>query len=286
MICGNLFKMRKDRPNITCSFHCNLEYRRIVKKKAPIKKETIKKQKTVIKIKCDYCGIEHERKFKNNNKCGKVFCGQDCYVKYIKEFGSINPKQPILKINHICKYCGKHFLTHNFRKNVQYCSVTCSNNDFRRDFKCKTCGKLVKIANHRENKYCSIECSNKGVDKRNSKFSKSVFNFLSKYFNNIECEKYISSDNKRYSIDFVIDNFAIECYGDYWHCNPKKYSEDYYNSRTRKSANETWNFDKLREQYLETKKYIVIIIWESDWYNKSNDEQERVKRLIYEIRKN
>lgn len=57
----------------------------------------------------------------------------------------------------------------------------------------------------------------------------------------------------------------IECYGDYWHCNPKKYSKDFYHKRAHKSAKDIWKKDKMREKELQKLGYKMKIIWESDW---------------------
>lgn len=58
---------------------------------------------------------------------------------------------------------------------------------------------------------------------------------------------------------------VIECYGDYWHCNPEKYRPDYYHQRVKKTAQEIWDYDKERIELLEDMGYTVKIIWENDW---------------------
>ncbi len=56
----------------------------------------------------------------------------------------------------------------------------------------------------------------------------------------------------------------IECYGDYWHCNPKRFSADYYHRIVHKTAKEIWEYDIRRQRDLEKLGYIVSIVWESD----------------------
>jgi len=55
----------------------------------------------------------------------------------------------------------------------------------------------------------------------------------------------------------------IECFGDYWHCNPKSYTSDYYHKRVHKTAVEIWKADKQRIDVLEELGYSVRIIWEN-----------------------
>ena len=84
-------------------------------------------------------------------------------------------------------------------------------------------------------------------------------------------EKFLSSDYKtnvrigKFKPDYVneITKHIIEVYGDYWHCNPTKFSADYYNSKLRKTAQEKWDYDERRIAYLESLGYTVSIIWES-----------------------
>ncbi len=61
---------------------------------------------------------------------------------------------------------------------------------------------------------------------------------------------------------------VIECYGDYWHCNPEKFDEDYYHQRVHKTAKEIWDHDKERIELLESLGYNIKIIWEKDWKQK------------------
>jgi len=67
-------------------------------------------------------------------------------------------------------------------------------------------------------------------------------------------------------VDFYIP-FSKTCIfidGDYWHCNPKYYTIDYYHAYCRKTAREIQQKDKQVSNLLESKRYKVIRIWESD----------------------
>lgn len=63
----------------------------------------------------------------------------------------------------------------------------------------------------------------------------------------------------------------IEFYGDYWHCNPNKYTSESYNKSLHKYTKEIWDKDKERVNSLNTLGYDVLIIWESEYKN-NNDE--------------
>jgi G:T-mismatch repair DNA endonuclease (very short patch repair protein) len=74
-------------------------------------------------------------------------------------------------------------------------------------------------------------------------------------------------------------NIVIEYYGTYWHCDPRKYKQDYYNQKKNKTAQEIWDYDKIRETHIIKSGYKLIIIWETD-YKKLNYSQK--KEIIYE----
>lgn len=70
----------------------------------------------------------------------------------------------------------------------------------------------------------------------------------------------------KYKVDFVDNNtnHIVEIYGDYWHCNPTLFEEDYYHSQLKKTAKEKWEFDNKRKIYLEHLGYTVDTIWGTD----------------------
>ena len=77
------------------------------------------------------------------------------------------------------------------------------------------------------------------------------------------------STNKRigrYKPDYLNEKtkHIIEVYGDYWHCNPKNFSPDFYHSQLKSTAKEKWHKDEQRKQYLESLGYSVTVVWESD----------------------
>ena len=59
-------------------------------------------------------------------------------------------------------------------------------------------------------------------------------------------------------------NLIIEYFGDYWHCNPTKYNSDYYNQKKMKTAEEIWEYDRMKVDLIKSYGYNLEIIWETD----------------------
>jgi G:T-mismatch repair DNA endonuclease (very short patch repair protein) len=90
----------------------------------------------------------------------------------------------------------------------------------------------------------------------------------------------LHENDKRYVYDISCKNKLIEFNGDYWHCNPNKYSSDYYNKSKRLSAQQIWDNDKKKICVAESQGYKVLTIWESDWkINKQKCIDECVRFL-------
>jgi very-short-patch-repair endonuclease len=96
---------------------------------------------------------------------------------------------------------------------------------------------------------------------------------------NLSYESQIKINN--YTVDFLIDGkYIIECYGDYWHCNPAKYTADYYNRGKKKTAAEIWKRDEGRKRELEQLGYKVLYFWEHEINNSIKDIKATLKRYI------
>jgi len=74
-----------------------------------------------------------------------------------------------------------------------------------------------------------------------------------------------------YTYDFKYKNKIIEFNGDYWHCNPNKYNENFLNKRKQMYAKDIWKYDKLKIQKAIKEGYEVLVVWESDY--KKNKEK-------------
>lgn len=62
-------------------------------------------------------------------------------------------------------------------------------------------------------------------------------------------------------------NLIIEYFGDYWHCNPKKYDSKYFHKKKNMSAKEIWDYDKNKLELIRNNGYNLEVIWESDFKN-------------------
>ena len=59
-------------------------------------------------------------------------------------------------------------------------------------------------------------------------------------------------------------NLIIEYFGDYWHCNPKKYEPNYFNQKKNKFAWELWDYDKKKLELIKSYGYNLEVVWEGD----------------------
>jgi G:T-mismatch repair DNA endonuclease (very short patch repair protein) len=59
-------------------------------------------------------------------------------------------------------------------------------------------------------------------------------------------------------------NLIIEYFGDYWHCNPKKYESDFFNKKKSKFAWELWDYDKKKIDLIKSYGYNLEVVWEGD----------------------
>jgi hypothetical protein len=56
----------------------------------------------------------------------------------------------------------------------------------------------------------------------------------------------------------------IEFNGDFWHCNPLKYTSDFFHPILKLTATEIWNKDKIKKQIAEQQGYKIKYIWENE----------------------
>jgi very-short-patch-repair endonuclease len=113
-----------------------------------------------------------------------------------------------------------------------------------------------------------------------SNLEKELFEFVREKDKKVK-RKFTLRIGKRYFFPDIIKKdkkLIIEFFGDYWHCNPKLYKED-YSPYPRTTAKEIWKEDEERIHYLESQGYKVLVVWEDDYKN----NQEEVKRKIIDF---
>lgn len=85
----------------------------------------------------------------------------------------------------------------------------------------------------------------------------------------------------RYNLDFVIeDGKAIECYGDFWHCNPKLFAHDWYNGSLKMTSEEKWAKDAQRIKRLGGLGFETLILWENEIRTNPRQTLEKIKTFL------
>lgn len=84
-----------------------------------------------------------------------------------------------------------------------------------------------------------------------------------------------------FNVDFLInDKFIIECFGDYWHCNPKLYEANFFNKSMKITAKEKWKKDLKKKNILKGKEYKIISFWESDILSKKSFIKNKIIKFL------
>ena len=110
-----------------------------------------------------------------------------------------------------------------------------------------------------------------------NKIEQTVSSILSRL--NLPFEEQVTVD--KYTVDFLVDNkYIVECFGDFWHCNPQQYTSSYYNKGKKKTAEEIWKRDMERKKKFEEMGYKFLCIWESDIRRDPKIVRSKIKRYI------
>jgi very-short-patch-repair endonuclease len=114
--------------------------------------------------------------------------------------------------------------------------------------------------------------------KYNKKSSQTrIENSLADLLKELSCTFERNAQIGRHNVDFLVNKrLIIECFGDYWHCNPKLFQKADYNKSLKMTAQDKWAKDAKRKIALEAKGYTLISFWESD----IKEQIERVKQNI------
>lgn len=83
--------------------------------------------------------------------------------------------------------------------------------------------------------------------------------------------------------DFVVDDIVFECYGDYWHANPRTYTPDekIYADVTAKMI---WERDQARQDLFQEAGYRVVIFWESEILCAEQEVNSRIEKELNDTR--
>jgi very-short-patch-repair endonuclease len=110
-----------------------------------------------------------------------------------------------------------------------------------------------------------------------NKIEQAVFNILTRLDVKFEAQVEIG----KYNVDFLVDGiYIIECYGDFWHCNPNKYGPEYFNRSKKKCAQDIWDRDSERKFVFEQQGYKFLNLWETEINNHPKKVKNKIKRFL------
>jgi len=91
-------------------------------------------------------------------------------------------------------------------------------------------------------------------------------------------ETTIHLNDKSYVPDFLVQgNIIVECFGDFWHANPKYFKPTDTTHKSRIAA-DIWKYDEEKIVSLKENSYTVIVLWENDILT----DVEKCKQIIKE----
>jgi hypothetical protein len=118
----------------------------------------------------------------------------------------------------------------------------------------------------------------RGCSKCSNNISKLEIEWLNQLSVSVELrQKMIHIDDRLFKFDAFdpINKIIYEFYGDFWHGNINKYNYSDKNPRTKMTFGEMYDKTIEREEYLRSKGYKVISIWESDFKKINNNYGNR-----------
>lgn len=94
-----------------------------------------------------------------------------------------------------------------------------------------------------------------------------------------EYEKIFNFENVCYLPDFYIKpkKIVIECYGDFWHANPKLFTENKTTHKNR-TAKQVWEYDRIKQDTFEKNGYKYLYFWENDVMSNMVEIKEKIKK--------
>jgi hypothetical protein len=109
-----------------------------------------------------------------------------------------------------------------------------------------------------------------------SKTSMKLVNELKLLGYEVECEYFISGR----PFDIKINDCIIEFNGTYWHYDPRKYDEHFYDEIRGVYAREIWDRDKEKLSLAETAGFRTYVVWQIDWESTPEEAIKGVRRFI------
>jgi len=220
-----------------------------------------------------------KKKFRIHKKREKTTCSNECLLK-LNFSDEVNKKRKdSLKKSMLEKYGVNHpSKLPDFKDKLQqtklekygdknYVNVEKAN---------KTKFRRYGNANYVNTKKCKETCmkrygvpnvfhlrKNKSNGKQISKFQECEYKKILKQYPDAKLEEYLPDVQKSVDIYIPSKKKIVECFGDFWHCNPNIYPPKYYHKYIHMNANEIWKKDEERIESFKSAGYQVEIIWEN-----------------------
>lgn len=93
----------------------------------------------------------------------------------------------------------------------------------------------------------------------------------------------VNFDNYLYDFTDLESKKIIEFNGDYWHANPRRYSEDSLVNHPGKknlTAKEIWDKDQRKIEFAKSKGFDVLVIWESEFCDNYNETLNKCMEFL------
>lgn len=209
---------------------------------------------------------------------GQRFCSQKCFGEWSKKT-NVHVTHCITKT---CMHCGKQYEVHPYRKDSEFCSVTCYDGYRREHVPCLTCGKIFIAPKYQKRKYCSAECA-KSKQIRVSSGEKEIMTFLITQGIEFTSNTPIHHSNGFYKPDILVGNKIIEFYGTYWHCHHSLFEDTDMNFSIGLTAFEKREHDRNRLEDLKELGYSTLVVWEHDWADRQNEMKQLILTYLREL---
>lgn len=143
---------------------------------------------------------------------------------------------------------------------------------------------LIKFKARQEKWLKSVHAAYKAENKHygnafQSRLGHKIISQLCKHLE-IEVPKYekcLTNTERCFFYDFTFNNKIIEIQGDYWHCNPKLYDEDFFHKVKNCLAKDVWQEDNKKKLVAESYGYEVMYVWENDY---NADPEREIQRCV------
>lgn len=249
------------------------------------KEEAIKKWKTYTNKQAFVNSYEYKKQkygwtedqFNEYNKSRSVTI-ENMIKKYGEKIGTENYKKYVEKQ----KYCGislEYFIQKygDISGTKKYYEI-CKSKALTLDNFIKKYGEDLGRKKYRD--YCEIRPT------FHSKISQELFWKIKTdncYFAEYNKEFGFNSPTGYYFYDYVDTKLkkCIEFNGDYWHCNPKIYSED-HKTHYNYTADDIWKKDEEKINFIKSKEYDVMIVWESEYLQNPDKILKEVRNFLYD----